>query len=1023
MLKKTVLVHALAIAFGGAALTVGTMQTAMAQSNAAGTIFGTVDSPAGATINMINTETGTRRSITPDASGRYTATSMAPGHYRVELLRNGAVANTTEVDVIVGQGVDASFASAAVASNVQSVRVTGRRTRIDVSNTNNGAVFTAKELARLPTTQNVEAIIQLAPNTTRADSRYSAGASFGGGGASENSYYINGFPVTNPVTQLGASELPFGAIAQAQVLTGGFGAEFGRSVGGVVNITTKSGTNTWEAGASAYITPKSLRASPKDIYYPNTGSPLNTTTDGTLYVQRNNLEREEKMYGAYVGGPLIKDRLFMFAAIERRTDDLDRVIGIRTSSALASTGFESTQDKTDRYLVKLDANITDNHRLEATFIGDEGKEDRQLYGYTYPTSGVTGGTIGAQTASQHYKNSEDFGPGVGGNVQILRYTGTLTDNLTVTALVGQMKTPASASYDAVGNVPADIFQISAPSNARAPGLNYFSPQVLSGAVSSGSSESKVKSRRFDVEYKLGDHFLRAGIDSNKLDSEAIGQVYGGGGIWVYAKTANPNTPLAFGPTRASTASGGGLGTQGYYVSRRIFDSLTSAGSEQEAQYIEDRWQVNKDVLVTLGLRNESFKNINGDGETFLEAKDLISPRAAASWDVFGDASLKVYGSAGRYALQIPTHLAVRGASRSTFTRQAFTYTGTDQYGQPTGLNPISGVYSTNNELGQAKDARTVSARNIEATYQDELTLGFERALTPDLNVGARITYRTLKATIDDLCDPRPFEAYAERNNINTDNWGGFGCASFNPGEASTFLVDYAGTGNNLTEVNLSKADLGFDDPKRTYTAVDLFAEHPYRNGWYGRVNYTWSKSRGNTEGQTKSDNAQTDVAATSTWDNPELMVNAYGLLPNHREHQIKAFGYYDLTPEVTLGGNFLAASGRPKNCFGWDPNVPPEADYGSVFFYCNGGPAPRGTSGKLPWDVRLDLSVAYRPAMVKGLAVKLDVFNVANKQTVQTIDETYNVGSTTDVSPTYGRVISYTAPRSVRLGVEYNHRF
>jgi hypothetical protein len=1023
MLKKTVLVHALAIAFGGAALTVGTMQTALAQSNAAGTIFGTVDAPAGATVNMVNTETGTRRSITPDASGRYTATSMAPGHYRVELLRNGAVANTTEVDVIVGQGVDASFASATATAGVQSVRVTGRRSRIDVSNTNNGAVFTAKELARLPTTQNVEAIIQLAPNTTRADSRYSAGASFGGGGASENSYYINGFPVTNPVTQLGASELPFGAIAQAQVLTGGFGAEFGRSVGGVVNITTKSGTNTWEAGASAYITPNKLRASAHDIYYPNTGAARNAATDGTLYVQRNNLERTEKMYGAYVGGPLIKDRLFMFAAVERRTDDLDRVIGLRTSSSLASTGFESTQDTTDRYLVKLDANITDNHRLEATFIGDEGKEDRQLYGYTYPTGGIKGGTIGAQTASQHYKNSEDFGPGVGGKVNILRYTGNLTDNLTVTALVGQMKTPATANYDAVGNAPADIYQITAASNVRAPGLNYFSPQVLSGAVSSGSSESTVKSRRFDVEYKLGDHFLRAGVDSNKLESEAIGQVYGGGGIWAYQRATDPNRVLSFGPFKTTTSAGGGLGAQGYYVSKRLFDSLTSAGSEQDAQYIEDRWQVNKDVLLTVGVRNESFKNINGDGETFLEAKDLVSPRVAASWDVYGDSSLKIYGSAGRYALQIPTHLAVRGASRSTLTRQEFTYTGTDQYGQPTGLTPITGVYSTNNEFGQAKDANTVSARDIKATYQDELTLGFERALTPDLNVGARVTYRTLKATIDDLCDPRPFDAYAERNNINTSNWGGFGCASFNPGEDATFLVDFAGTRSNYTEVHLSKEDLGFDEPKRTYTAIDLFAEHPYRNGWYGRVNYTWSRSRGNTEGQTKSDNAQTDVAATSTWDNPELMVDSYGLLPNHREHQIKAFGYYDLTPEVTLGGNFLAASGRPKNCFGWNPNVPPDADYGSVFFYCNGAPAPRGTNGKLPWDVRLDLSVAYRPAMLKGLAVKLDVFNVANKQTVQTIDETYNVNSTTDVLPTYGRVISYTAPRSARIGVEYNHRF
>jgi hypothetical protein len=192
---------------------------------------------------------------------------------------------------------------------------------------------------------------------------------------------------------------------------------------------------------------------------------------------------------------------------------------------------------------------------------------------------------------------------------------------------------------------------------------------------------------------------------------------------------------------------------------------------------------------------------------------------------------------------------------------------------------------------------------------------------------------------------------------------------------------------------LSKEDLGFDSAERKYTAIDLFIEHPYRNGWYGKVNYTWSRSKGNTEGQTKSDNAQTDVAATSTWDTAELMQYSNGLLPNDRTHQIKAYGFYDLTPEWTVGGNFLAASGRPKNCFGNHPNLGDSPDYGSVYFYCDGKPAPRGTNGNLPWDVRFDVNLAYKPAAVKGLALKVDVFNLFNKQTIQTIDETYNVGT------------------------------
>jgi hypothetical protein len=1020
MLKKTVLVRALQVAFSAAALSAAIVPAAMAQSNAAGTIFGNVESPAGATVVLSNTDTGARRVVTPDASGRYTATAMAAGHYRVELMRNGAVANTQEIDVLVGQGVDASFAS------VQAVQVTGRRSRIDVSSSNNGATFTAKELAKLPIAQSVDAIIQLAPNTTRADSRYAAGASFGGGGASENAFYINGFPVTNPLTQLGASELPFGSIAQAQILTGGFGAEFGRSVGGVVNITTKSGTNNWETGASFSIEPNSTRAKYKDTYYPVTGKPENATTDGTLFRRNQDNSRTEKIYGAYVGGPIVQDKLFMFLSVEERkseeagTNATAAGLGTRTSTSNAVSGWEAKQDKIDRYLAKFNWNITDNHQLEATFLGDTPKTDRQLYSYDYATN-THGNTA---TASQHYKNDSTYNPSVGAETQILRYTGNLTDNLTVTALYGQSKTENKNSYDVIGApTTGDLYQVSAPVAARYPGLNYSSTQVLSGLVSPNEASSKIKSKRLDVEYKWNEHKFRAGLDDNKLTSEGAGQVYGGGGLWTYGHTDTPNTPISLGGgNNVAIASGGGLGAQGYYVSKRIFDDTTSAASDQSAQYIEDQYQVTKDVLLTFGVRNENFKNKNGDGETFLEVKNFVTPRFAAAWDVNSDASLKVYGSAGRYALQIPTHLAVRGASRSLNVRQFFTYTGTDAQGQPLGLVPLTGVFSTNNELGQSKDAATLTAQGIDPTYQDEITLGFEKAWSPSLNFGAKVTYRELKATIDDYCDDSAILAWAARNKVDTSNYGGFNCASFNPGQDNTFLVDFAGTGKNYSVVHLTKDELKFDKAKRTYTALDFFVEHPMREGWYGRVNYTWSRSKGNTEGQTRSDNAQTDVAATSTWDNWPLMVGADGLLPNDREHQVKAFGFYELTPEFTVGGNFLAASGRPRSCFGNSPNIPSNIqDYGSVYFYCD-KPVPRGSLGRLPWDIRLDANVAYRPNFLKGLALKIDVFNVFNKQTAQTIDETYNLDGTT-VSSTYGRVISYTAPRSAKFTVEYNHRF
>ena len=1018
MIKKTILVRALSAAFSAAALSAVVVPAAMAQSNAAGTVFGRVDTPAGATVQLNNTENGYRRTVTPESNGRYNATALPPGHYQVQLLRDGKVENTTEIDVLAGQGVDASFGAPA-AAGVQAVQITGRRSRIDVSSTNNGATFTAKELSKLPIATNVDAIIQLAPNTTRADSRYAAGASFGGGGASENAFYINGFPVTNPLTQLGGSELPFGAIAQAQVLTGGFGAEFGRSVGGVVNVVTKSGTNTWEAGAKWELEPDSLRSAPRDVYYPNTGAKENAATDNTIFRRNSDGSVTRRSYSAYVGGPIIQDKLFMFAALERKEADLGNVnrysstTGIPSSPSLGRTGWEDRQDKSDRYLVKLDWNINDNHRLEATFLGDDNKEDRQLYGYSYAN-----GKLPKQESSEHYRNNSNYTP-VGATSQILRYTGAITDDLTITALYGKSRTKVENTYD--GDLSSQ-YQINAVPAAQVPGLNYVTSQVLSGNIFPDGAKNETSSGRMDLEYKLSNHTIRAGFDNNKLKSIEAGEINAGGGYWWYEKTSTPNAPIRLSGQQVVVGNYGGYAAQGFYVSRRILDTTTNAYSDQTAQYLEDRWQITKDVLITAGLRNEGFTNKNGDGEKFLEVKNFKSPRLSAAWDVYGDASFKVYGSAGRYALQIPTHLAVRGASRSLNTRQYFAYTGTDANGNPTGLTQMTEPLSTNNEYGQAKDINTLTALDIKPTYQDELTFGLEKSVTPSLNVGAKVTYRKLKETIDDYCDDRAVLAWAERNNVNTDNFGGLGCVTFNPGKDNTFRVDFAGN-QQYTDVHLSAAELGFEKAKRTYAALDLFAEHPLRNGWYGRINYTWSRSKGNTEGQTRSDNAQTDVAATSTWDTPELMLNANGLLPNDRKHQIKAFGYYEINPEWSIGGNFLAASGRPRSCFGNYPGLTDDApDYGSVYFWCGNEAAPRGSRGNLPWDILLDANLAYRPALVPGLAVKVDVFNVTNKQVAQNMDETYNLTGTT-ISSIYQRVISYTAPRSARLTVEYTKRF
>ena len=1024
MFRKTLVARALTIAFSTAALSLAVTAPVMAQSNATGIILGSVESPAGAAVHLTNLDTGLQRTITPGTSGRYQVTALPVGRYKVDLVRNGAVVNSQQVEVILGQGVDASFAAAA--TGVTAVQITGRRNRIDVSNTTNGATFTARELAKLPIAPSVGAIIQLTPGTTRGDSRYGDinAPSIGGASASENAFYINGFPTTNVLLQVGSSELPLGAIAQAQILSGGYGAEFGRSTGGVSNITTKSGTNNWEIGAQYTQTPSAWRSKAKSNYYENTGK--NPNTDGKIIFYNADDKVDRKSYAVLVGGPIIKDKLFFFADFETiKADIQDNRVANNARTTATPNAWEVMANKVERSVVKVDWNITDSHRLEYTNMIDDPKSDRKYYSFDFNT--LQRGTV--QQGGNNYNN---WGPtpsaaAQGAKTQILKYTGNLTDDLTFTALGG--KSRVDHNNIPFGLVP-NLFQTNQAANGRAPNINYVNPQLGTGNVLTPGAFDEQKVYRLDLEYKIGSHTVRAGLDHNNITSKA-GTEAAGGGTWAYqlqtdaSGKADPNGKPY--PTSNSPASGGGLGTQGFFVQKILLSGVSTPSVEQAAQYIEDRYQITKNVLVSLGLRNEQFTNYNGDHEAYYSQRHQLAPRLGVSWDVNGDASLKVSANAGRYHLQIPTNVAVRGAGSSLNASQYYTYTGVDQTtGAPTGLNPISALVSANNEFGQAVPAAVVAAVNMKSHYQDEISLGFEKAFSPDLNFGAKATYRKLQSTVDDFCDDRPFFKYAAAHSIDASKFQ-FRCALFNPGIANTFNVEYGGPGKPLTQITLSAADLGYDQVVRTYKAVDIFAEHPLRNGWYAKASYTWSRSYGNTEGQTLSDIGQADVATTQVFDYPEIGLYSNGLTPNDRTHQLKMFGFYELSNQFSLGGNALLASGRVKNCKGSLPaNLYPNNDasaYGSAFFFCDGVPSPRGSRGNLPIDARLDLNLTFKPAMAKDLAFKLDVFNVFNRQVAQNIEERYNVGSTTAIAPTYGRVISYTAPRSVKFTAEFNHKF
>ncbi len=1008
-LRRSLLALALGLAFA---------HTVQAQETA-GSIFGRVPDGQAGTVVIENTETGLRREIAVDGEGRFRVPGLPNGRYRVHLARDGQVIAETAVLVTAGAGSEVQLL-AAQASELETYVVKATRgNAIDVTTVESPVVITAEDLKNMPVAPNLTAIALLAPGVIAGDSaysdppRFSALPSFGGSAVSENAYYINGYPVTNPLTSLGYSELPFNAIDQIQLSTGGYGVEYGRATGGVVNVITQRGSNEWEAGGQVIWRPEGLMAAPRNIHYGRNGRAFGQPGDaGRLYQYRNENLYSTRTASAYVGGPIVKDTLFFYAAGEFVRQEGGGTDSFASSDAAIeaarSNGWRDYTYRTPRWLGKLDWNITGNHRLELTGFSDRAKQSVDLTGFDY-----------ANFARNHVKTGGQYRDDKT-NTWIANYTGYLTDVLTVTGMFGRSRTDhVNEPYQYDPSCPT----VTVAPGAGIAGFSYPTCQYATETLTPAGANDQTRNGRLDLEYRVGDHTLKAGYDYSKAGSLMGEEFYPGGEWWEYLRSNDPSTPVApvFGV--GSPASGGGYGAEGYYVVRHVNFGRSNLEVEQKAQYIKDLWQVTDTVLLEMGLRNEQFANYNSAGETFAKKNRQIAPRFGVTWDVRGDSSLKVFANAGRYHLALPSQVAYRGADGIVNTQEAFVYTGVDPVtGAPTGLMPLGPRWSENNEFGQPKDPRTVAATDLRSHYQDAITFGLEQAIS-GFNVGAKASYRTLRSAIDDTCDPRPFRRAALAVGLDPDAVGEwqFQCALFNPGYANTFYQDVDGDGV-LERYDLSAADLGYDKAKRKYYAVDLFFERPFDGTWYARVDYTFSRNWGNTEGQLQSDYGQDDVSQTVTWDFPELMEHANGLLPNHRKHQLKLRGYWQLSPEWMLSGNFMFASGRKRNCIGYYPDQENEgAVYGSYYYYCDGRPAPRGSYGTLPSFQRLDLGVRYAPGWAKGLTFSADVFNALNRQSAQNVVENrFQQTSSTTVSAAWDRVRSYSPPRYVQFSARYD---
>ncbi len=970
-----------------------------AASNVDGSIFGQLPAEAlgpdqDFRVEVHNPDIGIRRDTRVADNGRFRIAGLPGGKYSATLLRNGEAVARAGALVSAGVGAQVSFEPPPAGwrrlSEVEEIVVTAAAIApIDFSQVEAVTVFNEAVVDDIPVPRSITNVALLAPGTTLGDQSFSDSgsenrfdgdlASFGGASVAENAFYINGFNITNFRTGTGFAQVPFEFMREFQVKTGGYGAEFGRSTGGVVNTNTKRGTNVWEGGINAYYEPDALRQD----------SPSTRLPDGSFKVDNRRDQAMDSNVNLWGGGAILQDRLFLFGLLNFRQKEGFQDDLIRTQRRESSEPF---------YGLKLDWNITDTHLFEFTAFSDERDTDYISFDDD-PDSPTRGQRVGTQVQKR------------GGQNMIARYTAQFGD-FSLSALYGNGKINLTGVGDR-DDCPLAI-------DRRSGSSEFIGCWVGSGLISRARDERTAW--RIDGEWELpgfaGDHVIRFGADLE--DNESFDESQYTGGIYYRYILAEPGSTLNGGTVPADVED---------VVRIRFLDRGGTFTTKSTALYVEDTWTVNDRLTLYLGLRNETFDNRNALDQSFIKVSNQPAPRLGLSWDIEGKARSRLFANLGRYYLPVAANTNVRLAGAEFFT-QAYYQCGPDGAAESCAYNPADGTPTNQgSEIGETNvlgdgsvpDVREILDRSIDPMYQDELIFGYQSELFDHWTAGLRFIHRDLKRSIEDVTVNHALLAYAQENGLATERLEDPSESNHyvltNPGTPLTMFFDFDEDGT-LERATLSPAQLGYPKATRKYNALEFFFERRQADRWFMQGSYTWSQSYGNSEGYVRSDNGQDDAGITTLFDFPGLAEGSYGFLPNDRRHKIKLYGAWTPLDEWQVGANLLVQSGRPINAFGVHPSDEGAASYGAAAFYQNGELVPRASRGRTPWIAQMDLSLRYRPLRFAGLSFGLDIFNLLNFDKPTEVDETAEE-ATGAADPGYKLPTRFQAPRSMRLSAEW----
>jgi hypothetical protein len=558
----------------------------------------------GATVAAVHSRTGVAATAVTDENGRFRFPYLRIGTYELTVTLVGFKDTARNVAVSAGSAFDLVFVLE-IASVTETVLIVHEAPVIDTARTQIAATLSDAEVVALPLNgRNFLDLALLSPGVAPANIASTQlfpetsavpglTLSVGSQRNLSNNFVVDGLSANDDAAGLSGITYGVDAIEQFQVITSGAQAEFGRALGGFVNVVTRSGNNTLRGTVYDFV---------RDDAF-NAASALSGTT----------LPMHQSQFGASVGGPIVKNRTFYFANAEKRSLDQTGLTTIADANAsainarLSATGYQGPAVTTGIYanpvdslnvLAKVDQQYGVGHQLSARY---------SRYDVTADNARGAGG-LAAPSASAGLENTDQV---------------FAVSNALVLSARSLLETRAQIADSRLEALPTDP----------------LGPAVAIAGVATFGSSSTSPTARVNRLYQLvnnfafvaGSHAWRAGLDV-LFNADEI----------TFPRSVRGSYTFASMPSFLA----------GVYNNAGFAQTFGATGVSQDNPnvgfYVQDEWKVTNTVTLNAGIRYDL---------QFLESvttdRDNVSPRLGVAWTPAASGRTIVRGSAGLFYDRIP----------------------------------------------------------------------------------------------------------------------------------------------------------------------------------------------------------------------------------------------------------------------------------------------------------------------------------------------------------------------------------